>query len=136
MTFKTTLLVMTLNEVDGMKVIMPQINKDWCEQIIIVDSGSTNGTIEQARDNGYEVYVQKQNTKFNIFHMIISRTPFRISFFGGGTDYPVQFGEHGGAGLGTSISLAYRKIYNRVLFKLFLQINFNVKQNFSWFNAD
>jgi hypothetical protein len=46
MTFKTTLLVMTLNEVDGMKVIMPQINKDWCEQIIIVDSGSTNGTIE------------------------------------------------------------------------------------------
>ena len=46
MTFKTTLLVMTLNEVDGTKVILPQIKKDWCEQIIIVDSGSTNGAIE------------------------------------------------------------------------------------------
>lgn len=35
--------------------------------------------------------------------MIISRTPFRISFFGGGTDYPVWYFEHGGAVLATSI---------------------------------
>ena len=35
--------------------------------------------------------------------MIISRTPFRISFFGGGTDYPVWFKEHGGAVLATTI---------------------------------
>lgn len=35
--------------------------------------------------------------------MIISRTPFRISFFGGGTDYPVWFREHGGQVLATSI---------------------------------
>ena len=36
--------------------------------------------------------------------MIISRTPFRISFFGGGTDYPVWYREHGGAVLSTSIN--------------------------------
>lgn len=35
--------------------------------------------------------------------MIISKTPFRISFFGGGTDYPDWFREHGGKVLGTSI---------------------------------
>ena len=35
--------------------------------------------------------------------MIISRTPFRISFFGGGTDYPVWYKEHGGAVLSTTI---------------------------------
>ncbi len=35
--------------------------------------------------------------------MIISRTPFRISFLGGGTDYPVWFREHGGAVLATTI---------------------------------
>ena len=35
--------------------------------------------------------------------MIISRTPFRISFFGGGTDYPVWYYENGGAVLATSI---------------------------------
>ena len=28
--------------------------------------------------------------------MIISRTPFRISFFGGGTDYPAWYEDHGG----------------------------------------
>ncbi|MFC1984897.1 kinase [Chloroflexota bacterium] len=35
--------------------------------------------------------------------MIISRTPFRISFFGGGTDYPVWYRENSGAVLGTTI---------------------------------
>jgi len=36
--------------------------------------------------------------------MIISRTPFRISFFGGGTDYPVWYREYKGAVLATSIN--------------------------------
>jgi D-glycero-alpha-D-manno-heptose-7-phosphate kinase len=35
--------------------------------------------------------------------MIISRTPFRISFFGGGTDYPGWYQKHGGAVLAASI---------------------------------
>ena len=35
--------------------------------------------------------------------MIITRTPFRISFFGGGTDYPKWFEQHRGAVLATSI---------------------------------
>jgi D-glycero-alpha-D-manno-heptose-7-phosphate kinase len=35
--------------------------------------------------------------------MIISRTPYRVSFFGGGTDYPEWFREHGGAVLATTI---------------------------------
>jgi len=36
--------------------------------------------------------------------MIITRTPFRMSFFGGGTDYPAWYAEHGGAVLATSIN--------------------------------
>ncbi len=35
--------------------------------------------------------------------MIISRTPYRISFFGGGTDYPGWYREHGGAVLASTI---------------------------------
>jgi len=57
---KTSLLVMTLNEVDGMKAIMPKIQRDWVDQILVIDGGSKDGTIEWARDNGYQVYVQKQ----------------------------------------------------------------------------
>jgi len=36
--------------------------------------------------------------------MIMSKTPFRVSFFGGGTDYPAWYLQHGGAVIGTSIN--------------------------------
>ncbi len=36
--------------------------------------------------------------------MIISRTPFRISFFGGGTDYPTWFEKHTGVVVATTIN--------------------------------
>lgn len=46
--------------------------------------------------------------------MIISRTPFRISLFGGGTDYPAWYRANGGAVLGTTIN-KYCYISMRVL---------------------
>lgn len=46
--------------------------------------------------------------------MIITKTPFRISFFGGGTDYPVWFKDHGGAVIATTIN-KYCYISCRVL---------------------
>lgn len=36
--------------------------------------------------------------------MIITRTPLRMSFFGGGTDFPEYFRENGGAVLGSAIN--------------------------------
>jgi D-glycero-alpha-D-manno-heptose-7-phosphate kinase len=36
--------------------------------------------------------------------MIITRTPLRVSFFGGGTDYPVWYEENGGAVLSATIN--------------------------------
>lgn len=35
--------------------------------------------------------------------MIVTSTPLRISFFGGGTDYPIWYRQHGGAVLSTTI---------------------------------
>lgn len=46
--------------------------------------------------------------------MVITRTPFRISFFGGGTDFPAWYQEHGGAVLSTAIN-KYCYINCRVL---------------------
>ncbi len=57
--FQSTLIVMTLNEVEGMKQIMPRVSRDWVDQILVLDGGSTDGTVEWAREQGYEVYVQK-----------------------------------------------------------------------------
>lgn len=36
--------------------------------------------------------------------MILTRTPFRVSFFGGGTDYPLWYRQHGGAVIGTTLN--------------------------------
>ncbi len=46
--------------------------------------------------------------------MIISSTPYRISFFGGGTDYPAWYELHGGGVLSTTIN-RYCNIQARVL---------------------
>ncbi len=58
--------------------------------------------------------------------MIIARTPYRVSFFGGGTDYPDWFKENGGAILGTSIAY-YCYIHGRELPPFF-----NHKYLISW----
>lgn len=57
---KVTLLIPTLNEIDGMRKIMPRVKREWVDQIIIIDGGSTDGTIEFAKQNGYFVYIQKK----------------------------------------------------------------------------
>ena len=53
-----TLIVMALNEIDGMKAVMPLVNKDWFEQILVIDGGSHDGTPEWAEEQGYEVHRQ------------------------------------------------------------------------------
>lgn len=57
---KVTLLALTLNEIDGVQAILPRISPDWYDQLLILDGGSTDGTIEWARRRGYTVYVQQR----------------------------------------------------------------------------
>lgn len=57
---KITLCVLTLNEIDSIKVIMPQVDKTLFDQILVVDGNSTDGTIAWCQEQGYEVYVQKK----------------------------------------------------------------------------
>lgn len=56
---KTTLLIPVINEIEGMKVILPRIQDRWVDQKIVLDGGSTDGSQDYAREMGYEVYVQK-----------------------------------------------------------------------------
>lgn len=56
----TTLLIPTLNEIEGLRQIMPLIKPEWVDQILFVDGGSTDGTIDYIREKGWELVVQKQ----------------------------------------------------------------------------
>ena len=55
---KVTLLALTLNEIEGVRAILPRIPRDLVSQLLVVDGGSTDGTIEWVRENGYAIHVQ------------------------------------------------------------------------------
>jgi glycosyltransferase involved in cell wall biosynthesis len=55
---KVSVIVYTMNEIDGMKLVMPKIKKEWYDQLVIIDGGSTDGTFEYAQAQGYEIYRQ------------------------------------------------------------------------------
>jgi hypothetical protein len=54
----TTLLLPTLNEIDAVRVIIPQLRPEWVDETIVVDGGSTDGTVEYVRAAGLRVHSQ------------------------------------------------------------------------------
>jgi len=60
---KSALIIPTLNEIDGMKEVVPKIKKEWVDEIIIVDGGSTDGTVEEAKRQNLIVIEQKTDGK-------------------------------------------------------------------------
>jgi glycosyltransferase involved in cell wall biosynthesis len=58
-THKTiTLLLPTLNEIDGFKAIFPQIDRTLFDDILVVDGNSTDGTVEFALQNNIRIMTQ------------------------------------------------------------------------------
>ena len=80
------LLVLTQNEVEGIRAIMPKINRKWVDHIIIVDGGSTDGTVEESKKQGFQVIRQKRKGHGNAIITGVEST---------NSDYIVIFGPDG-----------------------------------------
>ena len=84
------IIVLTLDEIDGVSVIMPQINKNWAEEIVFVDGGSTDGTIEKAKELGFRVIHQQNKGEGNACRIGANETKsdFVMFFSPDGNDLP------------------------------------------------
>ena len=56
---RVSIIVFTLNEIDGMRTVMPRLKREWYDELVIVDGGSTDGTVEYANEAGYCIFRQK-----------------------------------------------------------------------------
>jgi len=64
---KVTLVIPVLNEIIGMKAIMPLIKKEWYDHILFIDGQSTDGTLEWIKQQGYPYVVQKKKGMRNAY---------------------------------------------------------------------
>ena len=88
----TAIIVLTLDEIDGVRAIMPKLNKDWAEEIILVDGGSKDGTIEEAKKLGFEVIHQNNRGEGNACRIGVEKTnsDFIMFFSPDGNDEPEE----------------------------------------------
>ena len=55
---KVALIIPTLNEIEGLRTIMPRIKKDWLDEIVFIDGNSTDGTVEYIKEHNYMLFLE------------------------------------------------------------------------------
>ena len=58
---KTTLFLPVRNEIEGVKLIMPQIDRNWVDEVVVVDGNSSDGTYEFFEN--YDCKLLRQKSK-------------------------------------------------------------------------
>ena len=86
----TAIIILTLDEIDGVRAIVPKLNKDWAEEIIFVHGGSKDGTIEEARKLGFQVIHQNNRGEGNACRIGVEKTnsDYIMFFSPDGNDEP------------------------------------------------
>lgn len=70
----TVIIIPVLNEIDGIKKILPRIKKEWAKEIVLVDGGSTDGTVEEATRQGFKVIHQEDKGLGNAMRLAVKKT--------------------------------------------------------------
>lgn len=80
----TTLVLLTLNERECLEVVFPQIppadGKSGFDQIVAVDGGSTDGTIDFFKSKGVPVIAQSKRGRGQAFHEAFKQLPASDAF--------------------------------------------------------
>lgn len=58
---KTTLFLPVRNEIEGVKLIMPQIDRKWVDEVVVVDGNSSDGTYEFFQNYDCKLVRQKSH---------------------------------------------------------------------------
>ena len=77
-----TLLIPTYNEVEGLKLMLPRIDRSLFDDIVLVDGRSSDGTVEFAMENGLRVITQvRKGLAYAVYDAImILETDYVIEF--------------------------------------------------------
>src|SRR4051812_5907733 len=79
---RISLVILTLNEVVGLKSLWSQIPFDSVDEVFCVDGGSTDGTLEFLRTNGIPIYPQTVRGRGEAFRVAFEKaTGEAIIFF-------------------------------------------------------
>lgn len=57
---KVTLMLVTWNEIHGLRDCVPKLDRNLIDQVLVLDGGSTDGTVGYCLEQGFEVYVQEK----------------------------------------------------------------------------
>ena len=68
------IIIPTKNEVEGVKKVLPKLNKEWANEIVLVDGNSTDGTVEEATKQGFKVINQKDKGAGNAMRLGVKNT--------------------------------------------------------------
>jgi len=92
---KISLLILVLNELDGLKVTMPLIDQNLFDQIIFVDGGSSDGSVEWLKERKFNVIHQKNKGLGNAYldGLKVINSDFVITFSPDGNSDPSRLKE-------------------------------------------
>lgn len=89
-----TLAILTLNEIDSLKQILPRIDLSLFDQVLVIDGNSTDGTADWCRARGLEVFTQKSFGLRQAYQEALPhiRSEYLITFSPDGNSVPERLG--------------------------------------------
>ena len=78
---RKTLILLTLNEIEGSQALFPSLPLSDFDEVLVVDGGSTDGTVKFFLDNGVEVVGQKRRGRGEAFRVGASHTSGDVLVF-------------------------------------------------------